>query len=450
MEITKGAWTLLLSPNSPVVNIFSILFSSIEIFMYFLILSTLLKEVISLRRHILFVAILVLANALLSLIVPAPYYTFTNFFIATILSIFAFKTSLFYSFFANIYFFIVTFFFNIIWLIIYILIFDCPANVFKYILLYKLILSVSTDITYYLFYKFCIKHPLKLKFFDSNKKRYLLFFNIFLCVSTVIVHFFIAYLYFDCIPLVLNILSNALLIAYFATSLYSLYRTNKLESTTILLNEEKLHNKNLSRVNDSIRGFKHDFNNIIQTIGGYIAKNDMKELKIYYNDLFGDCQDNNNLDTLTPDVINNSTLYTLFTHKYYDALNVNVHIDFTILTSDLSNLNIKSYELSRILGILLDNAIEASANSDTKLVHVTIKKDKADNKHLIIIENTYSNKDVDLDKIFIKGYSSKNDNANHGLGLWEVDNYIHKRSNLKLNSSKNNEYFIQQFEIYDE
>ena len=449
MEITNDTWTLLLSHNFPIVNVFSILFSSIEILMYYLILSALLKKRLPLKKLVLFISILVFACSFFSMFVPAPYYTFINFLFAIILSIFAFKTSFFYAIFANIYFYIFTFFFSIIWLIFYILLFRCSITAFKNVLLYKIILSISVDITYYIFYKFCIIHPLKLTFFDKSNKNYLLFFNISLCISTVILHFFIAYLYFDCIPLALNIFSNLLLIAYFATSLYSLYRTSKLEKTTLLLNEEKLYNKNLSRVNDSIRGFKHDFNNIIQTIGGYIARNDMEELKAYYKDLFEDCQNNNNLDILTPEAVNNSTLYSLLTNKYYDALKVDVQIDFTILASDLSNLNIKSYELSRILGILLDNAIEASSESKEKLVHVIIKKDKMTNKHLIIIENTYANKEVDLSKIFMKGYSSKSDKYNHGIGLWEVNNYINKRNNLDLISSKNDDYFIQQFSISD-
>jgi len=164
--------------------------------------------------------------------------------------------------------------------------------------------------------------------------------------------------------------------------------------------------------------------------------------------LLDDCQINNNLAELNPEAINNPAIYSLLTNKYYKAVNVDVKIDFTVLTPDLSCLNVQSYELSRMLGILLDNAIEASAKSDKKLVHITFRKDKYSNKTLITIENNYINKDVNIEKIFEKGYSSKKDDRiNHGLGLWEVNNYIQKRDNLNLVVSKNEDYFKQELQI---
>ena len=65
---------------------------------------------------------------------------------------------------------------------------------------------------------------------------------------------------------------------------------------------------------------------------------------------------------------------------------------------------------------------------------------------LLIIENTYTNKDVNTDKIFEKGYSTKKGNT--GLGLWEVRQILKKNNNLNLFTTKNDEFFTQQFEIF--
>ena len=56
-----------------------------------------------------------------------------------------------------------------------------------------------------------------------------------------------------------------------------------------------------------------------------------------------------------------------------------------------------------------------------------------------------------MDKIFEKGFTSKNtdDKNSHGLGLWEVRQFLNKRDNLNLHTTKNNTYFIQQFEIFN-
>ena len=68
------------------------------------------------------------------------------------------------------------------------------------------------------------------------------------------------------------------------------------------------------------------------------------------------------------------------------------------------------------------------------------------NRQLIIIENTYEDKNVDTIKIFEKSYSTKPHNT--GLGLWEVNKILNKNSNLAIFTSKNDEYFSQQLEIY--
>ena len=215
--------------------------------------------------------------------------------------------------------------------------------------------------------------------------------------------------------------------------------------------DKKLYNKTLSTLHDNIRGFKHDFNNIVQAIGGYISSDNMPALKLYYNDLLTDCQINNNLSGLDPEAINNPALYSLLSDKYYKASKVDVKIELTNLI-DLSCLKIRDYELTRILGILLDNAIEASLKSNDKKVNIIFMKDKNVDRNLIIIENTYENKKINLDKIFEKGYTSKSDTdkGSHGLGLWEVKNFIKKRKNLNLQTNIKDTYFIQRFEIFND
>lgn len=239
------------------------------------------------------------------------------------------------------------------------------------------------------------------------------------------------------------------LLLYFLISIYSLFRTNKLEITTERLEEEKLYNKTLTILYDNIRGFKHDFNNIVQAIGGYISTNNMEGLKDYHSDLLADCQKVNNLAVLNPELINNPAVYSLLTSKYHQAEELGIKINFEIFL-DLQTLNIKTYILTRILGILLDNAIEASSKCDKKEIYITIRKDNKANRQLFIIENTYSNKDVNTDRIFEKGYTSKTeeDNKNHGLGLWEVRQILKKNNNLNLFTTKDNKLFKQQLEIY--
>ncbi len=156
---------------------------------------------------------------------------------------------------------------------------------------------------------------------------------------------------------------------------------------------------------------------------GYVATNDMNGLKTYYSQLLDDCQKVNNLYTLSPEVINNPAIYSLLASKYHkaDELGIKIHLDVFL---NLNELNMKIYEFTRVLGILMDNAIEATNECDEKIINVEIRKEANRNRQILVVENTYMEKDIDIDIIFEKGYSSKPNNT--GLGLWEVREIMKK------------------------
>jgi len=183
-------------------------------------------------------------------------------------------------------------------------------------------------------------------------------------------------------------------------------------------------------------------------LDGYIDSNDTEGLRGYYSQLLEDCQRVTNLTTLSPEVINNPAVYSLLTAKYHKADELGIKINLQIFLN-LNDLNMKIYEFTRVLGILLDNAIEASSECNKKIINLEIRKDTKSPRQLLIIENTYNNKDIDTTRIFEKGYSTKTDSTQpHGLGLWEVNQILKKNKNLALFTTKNDTFFTQQFEIY--
>lgn len=145
-------------------------------------------------------------------------------------------------------------------------------------------------------------------------------------------------------------------------------------------------------------------------MGGYVQTDNMEALKTYYSQLLEDCQKVNNLSTLNPDVVNEPAIYNLLTAKYHLADEKGISIKLEIFL-DLTELNIKIYEFTKILGILMDNAIEAASECEEKLINVTIRKDSKQQRQLLIIENTYLDKNVDTEKIYEKGFSSKPHNT---------------------------------------
>ena len=65
-------------------------------------------------------------------------------------------------------------------------------------------------------------------------------------------------------------------------SIYSMTRVIKLVQTKEQLETAEEYNKTLRILHDNVRGFKHDFDNIVTTIGGFIKTNDMDGLQKYY------------------------------------------------------------------------------------------------------------------------------------------------------------------------
>lgn len=222
-----------------------------------------------------------------------------------------------------------------------------------------------------------------------------------------------------------------------------IHKNRKIKCISEELKTENLYNKTLTSLNDNLRCFKHDFNNIIQSIGGYIDLNDMDGLAQYYRKLFLDCKSTDSLLTLNPDIINNPSIYSILTNKYYLALDKGIHITIST-SSDLANINFDIYKLTRILGILLDNAIEAAQCTKEKEVAIDITSDSK--KQLFIISNSCISNDISVEKIFEKGYSTKKNNS--GLGLWEVHNILEKNEQANLHTTIRENTFIQQLEIY--
>lgn len=106
----------------------------------------------------------------------------------------------------------------------------------------------------------------------------------------------------------------------------------------------------------------------------------------------------------------------------------------------------KIYEFTRMFGILLDNAIEATSECEEKLINIKFRNEPNKNRQLVIIENTFNDKNLNIDEIFQKGVSGKENHT--GLGLWEVRKILKKNNNLNLYTKKDNDLFVQQLEIY--
>lgn len=293
-----------------------------------------------------------------------------------------------------------------------------------------------------------IKHAnFNLKLFDNISKnaKVTLFLNLVIALIVLFMQMYLIGYYNDNLPAFIVWINLLSLISYFVLSFYSIIKTMNLQKAEEDLEQEKQYNKTLQILHDNIRAFKHDFANIISGIGGYVETNDMKGLTKYYKQLLQDCNQVSNLGSLNPNSINSPAVYSVLANKYYKADNLGIKIDLETFI-DFNNLYMGIYEFTRILGILMDNSIEATSECDNKYIHVEIRNDLNRNRQLLVIENTYKDKDINIEKIYEKGYSTKPHNT--GLGLWEVENILKRHKNITRFTTKDDKLFKQQIEIY--
>mgnify|MGYP003289558130 CR=1 FL=1 len=223
----------------------------------------------------------------------------------------------------------------------------------------------------------------------------------------------------------------------------SIYIKKSLEHDKVQMDlyTSELHNKTLVGMVDGVRTLKHDYNNIIQALNGYITTKQYDKLAEHINGVLKECNIINNLSVIDPKIFNEPAVYGVVGAKYFLANKDNITFDFDIMT-DISKIAFPMPDLSRILGILLDNALEATRKSNKPYIMLEMKFDKRKNSDIIRVVNTYNpNIKIDLNKIYEKGFSTKV--VKSGIGLWEVKKLVGKNKNSQVYATIEKDKFVQ-------
>ena len=447
MEILNNISTYLNTPNDIAINIILVICTFFENYLILLLFASILNVYLKKEKVLLYILVTSIFSLITMFLIPTPFNVFINYFMAILLQFTIFKQPFLKSLVSTVLSLVI---FNLIGILIlnpFITLFNINTDQLNSIPIYRIYYLLTIYLITTILILILKNKNLKFYFSESidKKNKIIIITNLFLGIFALILQSITLFYYVDTLPIIITFLSFISLLAYFSVSIYSLSRIFKLVLTTQKLESAEEYNRSLCILHDSARTFKHDFDNIVTTIGGFIRTNDMEGLKDYYSELEDDCQKVNNLYLLNPHVVNNDGIYNLLIKKYYEAISKDIKINITFLL-DLSTLHMKIYEFAKILGILLDNAIEASSESKEKIINLDFKNDTKNSRQLIIIENTYKDKDLNTEAIFEKGISSKENHT--GLGLWEVRKIVKKNNNVNLFTSKNQKYFSQQLEIY--
>ena len=195
---------------------------------------------------------------------------------------------------------------------------------------------------------------------------------------------------------------------------------------------------------DESRSIRHDYKNILATMSGYLQEDDYTGLKKYFEnnirDFYVSADKSGKIWSALADV----QPMELKGFLYEKALRASsMQVDFQVVIEQGAVIKYPDMgNLIRVFGNLLDNAIEAAADSEDKYIILHILKKES--SVFFIIYNTFREK-PDLEKIFEKGYTTKGDE--HGNGLYFVKEYLEKRDDIYPIFSIERNEFVQSLEI---
>ncbi len=205
---------------------------------------------------------------------------------------------------------------------------------------------------------------------------------------------------------------------------------------------------NLEDMYNSLRSFKHDYVNILLSLSGYIENCGIEELKEFFeNKIFptknlidqGDYKLNQLSNVGVLEIKSLLSVKMIYAHES--------GIDVTIDIPDrVDSFLIDTVDLARILGIFLDNAIEAALETGRPQIGLNIIQNQGGVS--IIISNSVGDNNVALHMLKQKGFSTKI--GHQGIGLSNVQKIINSYDNVLHETTMQCGCFTQHMELIAE
>lgn len=246
-----------------------------------------------------------------------------------------------------------------------------------------------------------------------------------------------------------DVLGYSIVIITLITILFYLFK-QKIDNDMIVKKYDELLDimKNYERDIEEQRTLIHETKNEMMTIKSKIKdKENSKDIIEYIDSILGDKISTNMTKYSKFMYLPSNGLKGFFYYKFIEAekrgINVSVNISQKIEHSFLGKLDTNKFkELVRIIGVYLDNAIEASEKSNKKNLGIEIY---VINKNVeIIISNTYLGK-IESEKVGEEKYSTKGKNRGHGLLL--VKKILSENKIFSAERKITNELYIQKIII---
>lgn len=292
--------------------------------------------------------------------------------------------------------------------------------------------------------KFTEKKNLDINFWGMAASNIILTAIIF--VFNIIVGEYVGYsqevLIFNCILFGISSIISTIMIIFL---LKAHFIKSQLKLKQDSFNNLQEYTSKIEKMYSDIRFFRHDYINIMTSMSGYIEKKDFDGLNKYFSENITPLgnkitQSNDRLNELMN--IESLAIKGILSSKFIYANELNIKVNIEIL-EPVTVDNIDIMDLSRILGIFLDNSIEAAL--ETKNPEISFSMINNQNALAIVIKNNYIKHDIPMHSLNQLNVSSKG--SNRGIGLYNVQTILSNYSNILIDTQYSDEFFSQHLEI---
>ena len=205
------------------------------------------------------------------------------------------------------------------------------------------------------------------------------------------------------------------------------------------------HTNQIVNMYSSLRSFKHDYSNIMLSMSGYIEANDMEGLRDYFDKEILPLSKNITKNTAhINQLINIKTteLKSIISSKLLYAIELNINVGIEV-TDEVTSIPMDTLDLCRVIGIFLDNAIEATLETDQPTIRFALIN--LDTEYIFIISNTFLEKGIPYATLSKPNVSTKG--VNRGIGLYNAHEIIAKYNHVFLDTEIKNKSFVQRLQI---
>lgn len=195
----------------------------------------------------------------------------------------------------------------------------------------------------------------------------------------------------------------------------------------------------------SLRSFKHDYSNIMLSMSGYIEANDMDGLKEYFDKEILPLSKKITKNTAHINQLMNiktTELISIISSKLLYAIELNINVNIEV-TDEIVSLPIDTLDLCRVIGIFLDNAIEATLETDQPSIRFALIN--LETEYIFVISNTFLEKGIPYAALAKPNVSTKG--ANRGIGLYNAHEIISRYNHAFLDTEIQDKIFVQRLQL---